>query len=201
MSYRHTLEAALESLHDIEDMVRGFPGNGNIPAVEMDLALQKLRNLYELMLMMKKTEEVSVTVAVDTALASAPAPTPAPAPIMKSRKEKENQTLADQYKGRTTLHESLHNTFAREENTLSHAKPVKDLLAAIGINDRFTFIRELFNNDTAAFESSAKILNEAASFNDAYNFMIQHFDWDMDSEAVQLLLDIVRRKFIKGGHE
>jgi hypothetical protein len=89
----------------------------------------------------------------------------------------------------------------KEDEALSHGKPVTDLLSAIGINDRFTFIRELFNNDTAAFESAVKILNESASFNDAYNYMIQRFEWDMDSEAVQHLLSIIRRKYIKGGHE
>ena len=81
------------------------------------------------------------------------------------------------------------------------ARPVGNLMAAIGINDRFTFIRELFNNDAPAFENTLNILNEATNFNDAYNYMIQHHDWDMDSDAVQLLLEIIRRKYITGRHE
>jgi hypothetical protein len=218
MSYRHTLEAALESLHEIEDMVKGFPVNGNIPAIEIDLTLQKLRNIYELMLMMRRPEEApaeekkvatatvvkekkTAKVASVTVVESAPAPFSSHSPAKEPGSLKENQMLADQFKGRTTLHESLHQTFTKEGDTLAHAKPVTDLLTAIGINDRFTFVRELFKDDTAAFESSIKILNDAASFNDAYNYMIQHFDWDMDSETVQLLLDKVRRKFIKGRHE
>ncbi len=74
-------------------------------------------------------------------------------------------------------------------------------MSAIGINDRFTFIRELFNGDTHAFEYAIKALNEAANFNDAYNYLMQNYDWDMDSDAVQLLLDIIRRKYITGRHE
>jgi hypothetical protein len=31
--------------------------------------------------------------------------------------------------------------------------------------------------------------------------MIQQFDWDMDGEPVQQLLDLVRRRFIKGKDE
>ena len=57
MSYRHTLEAVLESMHEIEDLVKGFPAEAKIPAVEIDLTLQKIRNLYELLLMMKKPGE------------------------------------------------------------------------------------------------------------------------------------------------
>ena len=74
-------------------------------------------------------------------------------------------------------------------------------MSAIAINDRFTFIRELFNGDSPAFEHAIKVLNEASNFNDAYNYMTQHYDWDMDSEAVQLLLDIIRRKYIISRHE
>ena len=205
MSYRHTLEAALESLHEIEDLMKGFPGSSKIPEVEIDLALQKLRNLYELLLMIKKPpEEVAVAVKkeeVATAVAVAVKKEEVAAEKKEARTGREGKTLADQFKGGTTLHESLHQTYAKEGETLAHAQPVTNLQAAIGINDRFTFIRELFSNDAASFENTINNLNDAASFNDAYNYMIQHFDWDMDSEQVQLLLDIIRRKFIKGRHE
>lgn len=213
MSYRHTLQAAFESLHEIEDLIKNFPENGDLPDIEIDLALQKLRNLYELLLMMKKSsadapEPLRTEILPETApkipdiIPQAPvAETPVPPSGKSTGNSGEAQILSDQFKGRTTLYESLHQNAATEAETLAHAKPVKDLLSAIGINDRFNFIHELFNNDTAAFENAVKILNDSASFNDAYNYMIQRFDWDMDSEAVQNLLGIIRRKFIKSRHE
>jgi hypothetical protein len=214
MSYRHTLQAACESLHEVEDLVKGFPENENIPDIEIDLALQKLRNLYELLLIMKKSQEdtppepltTEIPQAVTAPIPDIPATPPvAEAPVTptgkNTGKHKETKTLSDQFKGKTTLYESLHQNTAREADTFIHAKPVTDVLSAIGINDRFTFIRELFNNDTAAFENTVKILNDSASFNDAYNYMIQRFNWDMDSETVQDLLGVIRRKFIKGRHE
>ncbi|MBN1790593.1 MAG: hypothetical protein JW830_08865 [Bacteroidales bacterium] len=243
MSYRHTLEAALESLHEIEDLIKTFPSDGNIPNIEIDLTLQKIRNIYELLLMMKKEERTgavaaaaaegrvaAAAVAADGEVAAAAADGKVAAAVAVAVEESVNktatpsststthapataaataaapaapppQTLGDQFKGRTTLHESLHQAMGHEGETLAHAKPVTNLMAAIGINDRFTFIRELFNSDTNAFETTMGILNDASSFNDAYNHMIQHFEWDMDSESVQLLLDIIRRKFIKSRHE
>ncbi len=113
----------------------------------------------------------------------------------------EAKILSDRFKGRATLHESLHQSLGIEGQFHAQGKPVENLMAAIGINDRFTFIRELFNGDSPAFEHAIKALNEAANFNDAYNYMMQHFDWDMDSDAVQLLLDIIRRKYIVSRHE
>ena len=60
MSYRHTLEAALESLQDIEELIKGFPENGDVPSIELDLSLQKLRNIYELLLILKKPVDLSM---------------------------------------------------------------------------------------------------------------------------------------------
>jgi|WetSurMetagenome_2_1015567.scaffolds.fasta_scaffold73555_3 hypothetical protein len=229
MSYRHTKEAVRDNLHDLETLFKGFPDEGNIPAIEMDLALQKLRNLYELMLMMRDNEQTS------NIPRSAPSVVPKATrvevpekqkevtdhvivekaiPVQKPQKEMEGKpdlvskkngpevrTLAEQFQGKVTLHESLHQIIGPGVEPIALAKPVNDLYTAIGINDRFTFIRELFNNDKNAFESTIHTLNEADSFNDAYNFMIRNYDWNMDSEAVQLLLDIIRRKYIKGRHE
>jgi hypothetical protein len=240
MNYRHTLEAALENLHEIEELISGFKGSKKIPAVEIDLVLQKMRNMYELMLMVKKepasgavsdvaekqiapaapaaattpaapatapASAAAASSAPATAAATAAAPataaaaSPAAAPEKPSKRTKTVETLADQFQGGATLHESLHNKIGKAEDTLAHTKPVTDLLSAIGINDRFTFIRELFNGDSGKFESAIKFLNDATSFNDAYNYMLLYFNWDMESEPVQLLLDMIRRKFIKHKNE
>ena len=212
MSYRHTLEAALESLHEIEDLIKGFPPDGAIPAIEIDLSLQKLRNVYELLLIMRTPAEIlpGAERVPDEKLQTAPEkqevkvePEPPVEPPKKQtgaiKEPGKDQILSDRFKGRATLHESLHQSLSKD--TLAQAKPVSNMLSAIGINDRFTFIRELFNNDARAFEATMDILNESASFNDAYNYMIQYHDWDMDSDAVQLLLEIIRRKYITGRHE
>jgi hypothetical protein len=166
------------------------------------------------MLMLKKPLEVAlapepvITSEVKTAKAEKVAtkqPEPAivyPEPQVKETKvSKNDQILSDRFKCKETLHESLHQSFLKEGSTLAQAKPVSNLVAAIGINDQFTFIRELFNNDAVSYEHTIKILNDASNFNDAYNYMIQHFDWDMDSDTVQMLLEIIRRKYITGRHE
>ncbi|HLO60489.1 MAG TPA: hypothetical protein VK179_17185 [Bacteroidales bacterium] len=246
MSYRHTLEAALESLYEVEDLLKGFSDNNQVPPIEIDLALQKLRNLYELLLLIRGIDTLPQhTKQPVTSPDRADAPvkedkTPEPPEqkkiqvtepeakppevitekiketvveikeayiekkeetVKKSRAEKNMQTLADQFRDRTTLLESLHQTYGRESEHTAHIKPVSDLMAAIALNDRFTFVRELFNNDKTAFENAIAVLNNSANFNEAYNFMSQQFNWDMDSEPVQMLLDIIRRKFIKGRHE
>jgi hypothetical protein len=228
MSYRHTLEAALESLHEIEDLVKGFPVNGNIPSVEIDLALQKLRNMYELMLVMKKpAEETTVSlvaeektftgeitvdreVTVDREITvdrevtldkemivDRETTVDKEITVVEKKTVVEARTLSDTFKGKPTLHESL----SKDGNTLAQAKPIKDIMTAIGINDRFTFIRELFNGDPAAFETTIDMINTASGYNGAYNYLVGHFNWDMKSDVVQHLLEIISRKHGNEKHE
>jgi hypothetical protein len=235
MSYRHTLEAAIEGLHDIEELLTQFSQQDRIAAIEMDLTLQKMRNIYELLLMMKEQREVkpsvekvlepvkkvvesaepglseksNTTAAVEVkeiVIKKEDAPdevfqTITPPKERKRQAEKQGQTLADQFLSKPTLHEALHQNTRKDEPLFTHNKPITDLASAIGINDRFTFIHELFANDKNLYDNTLITLNQAPSFNDAYNYMIHNFDWDMNSEPVQLLLDMVRRKFIKGRNE
>ncbi len=73
MSYRHTLEAALESLQDIEELIKGFPESGDVPTIELDLSLQKLRNIYELLLVLKRPADLPADQpSLETRAAAAP---------------------------------------------------------------------------------------------------------------------------------
>jgi len=221
MSYRHTLEAALENLDDIRQMMSRFPLNGKIPSVEIDLTLQKLRNLYELMLMLNnqsdkeqektlqpKNEHTEPAVRSEPVIPSKQKPAVESGENEKlltgthsqvSVKEKA-EILSDRFKGKETLHETLHHSLEQKEATLASAKPITDLRSAIGINDRFTFIRELFNNDSTAFEQIIMMLNSTGSLESALA-IVRDQQWDMNSEAVEQLTALLKRKFINPDHE
>lgn len=215
MNYRHTIKAGLESLHEIEQMINEFSRQESIPAVEMDLVLQKIRNLYEVMLLLRQyknetgkepiKEEGTSRMTKDevSPVKEQPGDSASKMPeTTEIKPEKEARTLSERFGKRTSLYDSIHETVAQKNSgPVGQAKPVTTISSAIGINDRFTFIRELFNNDHMAYEETIKVLDEASNFNEAYNYMIQQFDWDMDGETVQLLLDIIRRKYITGRNE
>lgn len=214
MIYRNTLEAALDNLHEIEDLLKVFPADGNIPAIEIDLALQKIRNLYELLLMMKNphheiTERASVEISdkmTDQKLNHTAVKIKEEKPeTVKIREQEhpseETQILSDKFKGGETLYETLHQSFSNRNEIVGNIKPVSDILSAIGLNDRFTFIRELFENNTPVFENTIKMINDAGNYDEACVYLNGHFAWDMESDVVKQLLDIVRRKFINEQHE
>ncbi len=78
-------------------------------------------------------------------------------------------------------------------------QPIKDLRAAIGINDKFQFMEELFNKDELAFESSIKTINTYKNFAEAQFWIKQNlrnkFNWEEESATVLAFDQLVKRRF------
>jgi hypothetical protein len=75
----------------------------------------------------------------------------------------------------------------------------RDLRKAIGINDRYLFINELFSGDEAMFERSVKTLNQFSILPEAEFWMQRELKlklaWNEDSAIVQQFIQLVRRRF------
>jgi hypothetical protein len=229
MKYKHTFEAAVTNLDEIKDLLRQLAARDSLSSIEIDLALQKTRSFYDILLMLKQPcsdstlQGESVIPAPETKtaagkrLAAKESVQSAKGPVESERiepvnaspvadapaeKRKKSAMVSDSPAGKKVLGESIHQPIQYQEiSSRLQAKPITNLAAAIGINEKFLYIRELFGNDAGKYERAIEIMNSAASFNDAYNYMIREFTWDMDSEMVQELLELVRRKFITGQHE
>jgi hypothetical protein len=98
---------------------------------------------------------------------------------------------------------SLNDKLKEEKKELGDhlkATPVKDLKKAIGINDRFVFINELFRGDEPMYERSIKTINGFSIFQEAQYWMERELKlklgWDMTKESVQHFYDLVRRRFL-----
>jgi hypothetical protein len=77
--------------------------------------------------------------------------------------------------------------------------PIRDLRKAIGINDRYLYINELFSGDEAMFERSVKTLNQFSIMAEAEFWMQRELKlklgWNEDSLLVQQFIQLVRRRF------
>lgn len=98
---------------------------------------------------------------------------------------------------------SLNDLFneRREDHSLGsqfqHTK-VGDLTKAISINDKFTYIRELFNNRGEEFSAAIKKLNQCLNMDEAFNQLEElknQYYWDTSGNAYLSLCDLLRRKF------
>ncbi|MCR4856965.1 MAG: hypothetical protein K5890_02030 [Bacteroidales bacterium] len=75
---------------------------------------------------------------------------------------------------------------------------VSDLTKAISINDKFTYIKELFNNKGEEFSAAITSLNQCRNMEEAFNTLEtlkQKYYWDSTSTTYLSLCDLLRRKF------
>ena len=77
---------------------------------------------------------------------------------------------------------------------------IKDLKSAIGINEKFLFINELFKGNMKAYNDSIILLNDCDSHDKAMeileNYRVQ-YKWEPDMVAFLTLKDFVDRKHQK----
>ena len=107
------------------------------------------------------------------------------------------EVVADKFQNTRTFR---HDDLARKQpqNNLStrmQSRPIEDLAKAIGLNDKFRFIRELFDGDREKYHEAIQILNELPSYQEAEHYINQRFDWDQEKPEVQKFMELVRRKF------
>lgn len=77
--------------------------------------------------------------------------------------------------------------------------PIRDLKKAIGINDRFLFVNDLFRGDENMYERSIKTINGFSIYPEA-QYWIQRelkvkLSWPDHSEAVKIFDQLVKRRF------
>lgn len=72
--------------------------------------------------------------------------------------------------------------------------PLAKIGGSIGINDRFLFVRELFANNSDAFDQAITDLDQFDSIEQAVNFLKKNFKWTKN-EASQKFLILVKRRF------
>jgi hypothetical protein len=78
-------------------------------------------------------------------------------------------------------------------------EPIKDLRSAIGINDKFQFIQELFGGDEKSFETGIKTINAFKIFPEAQFYIKRELreknNWDEESNVVKQFDQLIKRRF------
>ena len=89
-----------------------------------------------------------------------------------------------------------------EDNSLAarlQRKPVADLASAIGINDKFLLLNELFGGSMEKYNKSIRALNNFSTLLGAKTYMSElqiEFQWNCESDAYKKLDNLVERRFM-----
>ena len=78
---------------------------------------------------------------------------------------------------------------------LRRSEPVTDLRRAIGINDKFLLIRDLFGGDGEAFDAALDALNGFGDLDDCMIYIAENYAWNANSDGAKLLMELLERKF------
>ncbi|MBS1753985.1 MAG: hypothetical protein KF741_08325 [Ferruginibacter sp.] len=116
--------------------------------------------------------------------------------IPATERKEINDTINENH--HTSLNERLKQSKIDLGDTLTEA-PIRDLKKAIGVNDRFLFINELFRGDEAVYERSIKTINNFSIFAEAEYWIQRELKvkngWNDNDEMVKQFYQLVKRRF------
>ncbi len=226
MNFELVIETINKDIQDIEKSIKKFENRSSLPRVEIDLALEKVRKLYDSLQSLIEESPVEKIIPPEdkpgnintfeleqnsldndkdnseTSPVITKDPTKKPEEELQIKFEEEKnaktEIVADRLQnGQSFMNESLRQQVSSKDlSSKLTSQPISDIGGAMGLNEKFSFIQELFNNDPDKFTETINTLNRASNFNEAFSYLNDTFNWDMDDSQVQKLLDLTRRKLI-----
>ena len=126
-------------------------------------------------------------------------PDPEPQPARKESKT--NGVLADKFRDKKQFrNEQLKDDQKLKDLTsLYDDIPITDISKAIGVNDRFQFIKELFSGESDLYKDTIHKLNNVTTIEEAEGYVQENFQWDMENKLVKRLMNLTRRKLKMNG--
>lgn len=98
----------------------------------------------------------------------------------------------------TSLNDKLKSDVTELKSALNDT-PVRDLKKAIGVNDRYVFINQLFRGDEVMYERSIKTINGFRILPEAEYWMERELKvklgWDENRETTRHFYQLVKRRF------
>jgi len=98
---------------------------------------------------------------------------------------------------------SINDTFASgtSEKTVADKlsrQPIKDLKSAIGLNQKFLFMNDLFEGENEIFNNAINKINSFNTLPEAIEFIDSELSsaWDKENSSVLNFMDLVERRFM-----
>lgn len=71
---------------------------------------------------------------------------------------------------------------------------ITDLRKAIGLNDKFLMLRDLFAGNEAQYNETIDALNSFNDLDECMIYIVENFAWNPDSEGAKLIVSLIERK-------
>lgn len=121
---------------------------------------------------------------------------PASKPIYREDEDTEEESNANQ---RPTLNDNFRKTASTSLADAHSNRKIDSLKNSISINQRFSFINELFEGDNMTYYNTVKQLDEYSDAETAKRYFVEEvaikYDWSRKQEHVSKMLRLIDRKF------
>ncbi len=114
-------------------------------------------------------------------------------------KESSSKSINEKFEGKNSLNDVFKNT---KKNSLADKlkfSPIDNLKSHININQKFSFVSNLFNGDNDNYNQAIEKLNNFQSSDDArvfLNELSQKNNWDAEDGNVIAFVELVERKYM-----
>jgi hypothetical protein len=203
-----------ERLAKLDEALSKLEG-GTLDKQSLDNAVEIAREIYEQWIILKYEFQEEETAIIDSFMElKTPAKNTPKEKIsiveedaieLKENEDNENQTtlidIIEEIQEDITINQRISQGKTKETISQKHAKKaIVDIEKSIGINQRFSFIKNLFENDKEAYYLAVKKLNSCASFLEAddyiHNELKTKYNWDQDTVHVIKFIDIIERRYL-----
>jgi|WetSurMetagenome_2_1015567.scaffolds.fasta_scaffold02124_7 hypothetical protein len=217
MDFNSTVDLIINDLEEAGKIIDDFKNYPGVPALQVELAKSKCKSAAEVIALLKSNKpaasgareekkpvpkmkpepvfEIETEPVVEIKASQEPVPLIDKA--LKTETHPDSAIFADTFTGRKgTLNEQIGGKLEESDllGSLRHQQ-VSDLSHVIGINDRFLFIREIFNNNAESFNQAVVRLDQADSLEDARAIILSYSGEIKENSAASQLLELVKRKF------
>ena len=117
-----------------------------------------------------------------------------PKPEFVQSERTEKQVLGEKYQKERSLNDSIAENHFTESKLINGRIP--NLRAAIGLNDRFLFIREIFNNNTEKYNNVIEQLDKMEQIQEAVEYLKANLTMEKN-EASMKFVELLKRRFTK----
>lgn len=104
-----------------------------------------------------------------------------------------HKRLGDSFLKEKSVNDLMSEDFSKLEHKLSK-RPVDSIQSAIGINDRFQYIRELFDGRADNFVKTVADLDSMNDIKEAVNYLQGNFKWKKNETSLKFI-HLVKRRF------
>jgi hypothetical protein len=221
MDFNSTIDLIIKDLDEAREIIDDLKKYPGVPALQVELAKSKCKSAGEIIAFLKNYKDIvplvvtpaPVTITPPVVIAPPVEITPTadkithPVEIIPTQAEKkeepmeipeevsETPIIADKFYSPSSLNEQLGGNINDDDiKVFLKTKPIASLSEAIGVNDKFLFIREIFDGNKPAYNQAISRLDNVKNIADAREIILSYTKDNIEIEAVKQLLNLVKRK-------